>query len=306
MRGEFRIYIVLALLNFSQVNSFSQENSEPEIIFTFFNNLYSFQFQEAKDNLAIINSINISPDLLDICTANYHWWLIATQEEHENSKVEMLSSLDRIIIRYKDTKDIDLNEDALFALIHAYAYKTRLHIHEGNYLKGAGNLNLTVKFLELILPRAEENLKFMLLAGLYHYVAGTFLDTYPVFHPLFILAPKADVDKGLKLLLECSESDHPMIRTEALYFLMIAQNQLGENPVMADSYAKQLLKEYPGNKYYRSYRITLLADAGSLIEARKEYYRLCSLEPGDQLSPAQHNYLIEKTNKHLRKKRIKF
>ncbi len=298
--------IALAFFGLIPLHTLAQEHPEPELFISLFNNLYSFHFQDAENDLAQLHSIPVSPDLLDIGIANYHWWLIVTQKENDQNKTEMISSLDRIIKRYEGIPPGHLDQDQIFAITHAYAYKTRLDMHEKHYLKGAGNLNLTIKYLEIIVPQAEENPKFMLLAGMYHYAAGAIKESYPLFSPFLAFGPKTDKEEGLQLLRKCAENEHPMIRTEARYFIMKVQNQLERNHKRADQIAQQLLKEYPDNKYFRFCRVTILADAGHLKESKLEYNRLCSIKPGEQLTTAQHSFLIKETDKNLRKKRIKF
>ena len=68
----------------------------------------------------------------------------------------------------------------------------------------------------------------MLLAGLYHYVAGSILEEHPLFHPLFLLAPKTEKDKGYQYLLSCTEDQNPLISNEARYFLMKVNNQINK------------------------------------------------------------------------------
>ena len=306
MLQSARKFLVIVIIGLSSFQVQAQIDSEPELLISLFNNIYSFHFHDAEENLNSLLSENISPDLKDICIANYHWWLIVTQEENSFNKTEMISALDRIINRYLNIPPEELKPDEIFAILHAHAYKSRLDIHDNNYLKGARNLNHAIKYLEIVMPRAEENAKFMFLAGLYHYLAGTILEQHPIFHPLFLLAPKADIDEGLKLLNTCYENEHPLISNEARYFIMKIRNQLNNEPLQADQIAKQLLEEFPDNQYYRSYRISILADVDKLDELSTEYDRLSNLNHGEQISPAQHSFLLAETKKYLRKKRIKF
>lgn len=306
MLRSIRYSIVILLSLTSTLQAQKQLEEEPELLISLFKNLYSFHFQDAEENLIAIQSESISLDLKDICTANYHWWIIATQEENSENKKVMLAVLDRIITRYNETPPADLNPDEIFAIVHALAYKTRLDMQEKNYFEGARNLSQAVKYLEIVLPRAEENEKFMLLAGLYHYVAGSILEKYPLFQPLFLMAPKTDMEKGYKFLQRCAEMEHPLISNEARYFIMKVQTQINEKYFEADMIAKQLLQKFPDNQYYRSYRIRILAETGNIKETRLEYERLCKLQPHEQLSIAQHSFLVADTKKYLRKKRIKF
>jgi len=295
--------IVISLL---PIPSPGQEITEPDLVVSMFNKLYSFDFRDAKIKLDQLDTKATDPDLLDICTSNYNWWLIATQKEYEIYKKEMISSCDRIIDRYEEIPIKDLNPDQIFAITHAYAYKTRLDMHEKHYLKGAANLKETVKYLDVILPRAEENPKFMLLAGLYNYVAGAIHERYPIYRPLLALGPDKNKQKGIQLLLKCAENEHPMIRTEARYFIMIVNNLLEEDNDEADRYARLLLKEFPTNKHFRSLRVTILADAGKIHKTRSEYKKLHPYSKLEQHSQAQHSYIVSETEDYLRKKRIKF
>ncbi len=286
--------------------SFGQEMQNDDLVISLFNNLYSLHFRDAKNDLSKISKGNINPDMKDICIANYHWWYIVTLEENSDHKAKMLDALDSIIERHKHSYQENIDPDAIFALGHAYAYKTRLDMHEGNYLKGVKNLNFAGKYLELILPRAEENIKYKLLAGLYHYIAGSILERYPVFRPLFVFAPDIQTEKGLKYLKDCSLDPHPLISVEASYFIMRVNNQVTENNIQADQIVCMLQKKFPENIYFSSYRVTILADDGRHEEALREYKKLCQQNKSGQISWSQYSFILEKTKKHLRKKKIKF
>lgn len=297
---------VLLLLSINTVKA--QTEPEPAAVLSLFNNLYSCHFYDAGIILSGISTERTStdPDVRDICIANYHWWQIATSKKYSANRAEMVSALDRIIQRHSAESPDKLDEDAIFAVIHAYAYKTRLEMHEDNYLKGAAHLNVAVRYLEEVLPRAEESIKFTLLAGLYHYVLGSVLDKYPVFSPLFVFAPHADKDKGINLLLECTEDEHPLIRTEARYFIMRVRHEIYKDYDESDKIAKELLSEFHDNQFFRSYRINILADANRIPELRDEYHKLGNFYNPRQLSLEQQTYIREETDKFLRKKNIKF
>jgi len=301
------IKISFAILIFGLLSCKSHgQITEPGPFISLFQNLYSFNFDDAKTDLDHLHAIDPDPDLLDIGMANYHWWLINTQRKSEEDRSKMLASLERIISRYENMPPGDLNPDQLFAITHAYAYKTRLDMHEKNYLKGAGNLNKTVQYLDIILPNAEDNPKFMLLAGIYHYVAGSIHEKFPLYRPLLALGPKTEMEKGLAMLRKCAQDKHPMIRTEARYFIMVVKNLIKEDNIRADWYARKLLKEYPKNSYFRFWRITILADAGKFKETRYEYFKLRSNGEHVQHTQSQQSFLISESEKYLRKKNITF
>ena len=273
-----RALFILSVFSISWTNSASASRQvlpEDELVVSLFNNLYSLRFLDAKSDLAKIRRGNIDPDMKDICLANFHWWYIVTLEENAVHKTKMLAALDNIIERHKNSSEKNISPDVVFALGHAYAYKTRLDMHEGNYIKGVKNLNIAGKYLEMILPRAEENIKYKLLAGLYHYIAGSLLERYPLFRPLFVFAPDIHTEKGLEYLTDCTHDPHPLISIEASYFIMRVNNQVTENNRKADQIVCMLLEKFPENIYFRSYRVIILADDGREAEALRAYNKLC-------------------------------
>ncbi len=300
------IILFLSFLGIAGSPGFGQENEENEFVVSLFNNLYSLRFHDAKKNLDRIKTENIDHDMMDICIANYHWWHIVTLEEYSSHKITMNAALDRIIARHQEALTELKDPDVVFAIGHAYAYKTRLDMHEGNYLKGVRNLNMAGKYLELILPRADEDIKYKLLSGLYHYIAGSILDRYPVFRPLFVFAPDICTEKGLRYLEECSRNPHPLISIEASYFIMRVNTQVTQDNVKADRIVSKLQQQFPDNIYFSSYRICILADSGNKAGAIREYNKLRRKGRPDQVSQVQYSFIMEETEKHLRKKRIKF
>lgn len=299
------LFFILILLGFVRTPGNTQETEENIFVVSLFNNLYSLRFQDATEDLKEITKANISQDTKDICIANYYWWHIVTHEESSTYKTKMLAALDGVLARHQESPLTLTNPDVVFAIGHAYAYKTRLDMHEGDYLKGAKNLNMAGKYLDLILPRAEEDIKYTLLAGLYHYIAGSILDRYPVLRPLFIGAPDIIPEKGLRYLEQCSQDPHPFISIEASYFIMRVNSEVTRDYDKANQIVSMLLQKFPGNIYFSSYKICALADDKKKAEALREYNNLRNNKRSDQISRAQYNFIIGETENYLRKKRIK-
>ena len=286
----------------------SQSRQEPEIVVNMFNDLFSCRLYDARKKLDIINQklSSSDPDLADICTTNYYWWQINMSRDYNDFRDSMIISAGRILERHAEEEPGILDEDALFAVVHSYAFITRLEMHEDNYIKGAALLRQSMKYINEVLPRAEESIKLSLLAGLYHYILGSVLDRFPVFYPVFVFAPAADKEYGLKLMLKCAESEDPLIETEAKYFLARVRHEVYRDFRGADNYLESLLEKYPSNQQLRSYRITILADYGDEQAAREEYLRLKSFNCSGFYTHEQNEFLIEETRQYLRKKRIKF
>ena len=278
-------------------------DKDPKLVYSIFENLYDFNFKEAFTKLEKLETIDIDQDLKDICTANYNWWNIATREYYDSYRADMLSSLENIIYRHSDSSFDDMTEDELFALAHAYAYKTRLDMHEDNYVKGAGNLKEALKCVNYILPRADENIKFKLLAGLYHYILGSVLEKHPIFKALFIFSPESDIELGKNYLLECSRDDNPLIHTEATYFLLRVEHELNKRYDEADRLILELINKHPENIYFRSYRILILADSGKVANIEKELNQIEDSFSGNDLVREQKKFIVEETKRYLRKKR---
>lgn len=304
MLRSIRIITLLLLAYLVPINIKAQSISESDNVVSLFTNLYSLHFYDAKRDLEMLATESISPDLLDVCIANYNWWMIITQENHDVYEDDLIFASNRILNRHRGIPAKNLSSDQLFSVIHAYAYKTRLELHKGKYMRGAKYLNHIIDYLEIVLEAPEKNAKFTLLAGLYHYLGGSILERYPLFKPVISFAPSMNKEEGGRLLQLCAANDHPMIRTEARYFLMKVQNDIEREPLKSDIIARLLLKEYPDNKYFRSCRINILGDAGNIKELRSEFSELSVRHHDEQISLKQHNFLIVETEKDLRKKRI--
>jgi hypothetical protein len=301
------VTILVYFMGFLQVTR-SQSHMEPEIVVKMFSDLYSCRFYDARKELDLINQEYISsdPDLVDICATNYFWWQITTSRDYGDYRDNMIRSAGQILERYADEPPGNLDEDALFAVVHSYAFITRLEMHEDNYIKGANLLRQSMKYLNEVLPRAEENVKFALLAGLYNYIMGSVLDRFPIFYPLFVFAPLADKRYGLELMLKCAECQDPMIRTEARYFLARVRHEIYRDYEGAESYLESLLEKYPSNQFFRSYRISILADSGDDQSAIFEYLQLQNFNCTGFFSGEQNKFLIDETRDYLRKKSVKF
>ncbi|MBT7091901.1 MAG: hypothetical protein HN936_01555, partial [Bacteroidetes bacterium] len=122
-------------------------------------------------------------------------------------------------------------------------------------------------YLKIILENPERNDKIRFLAGLYHYIAAVTYEEYPFARPFLRLVPDANKEYGYQLLEKAAQSEHPLIRTEAIYFIMKINLEMSGQYKLAEFWSQQLIREYPDNLIYLMYHLHVLTKSGQAHKA---------------------------------------
>ena len=299
---SFLITLIISLMVFMPSVGFSQNSQEEILVLDFFESLYQYNFNESELKLAQVKKeLNGRPEAY-ISTANYYWWLMMTGKEDKQSAMSFEESNLAVINRYSKDQPKQLSPDELFAIIHGYAYQTRLALHKKKYLKGLSNLKRILPYLEEVLENSRENDKFTLLAGLYHYLASVTIEKRPILRPFFKLAPDCDRKLGYQLLISAAQSSHPLISNEAKYFLMKINLEISGNFFEANKWSRILVEHFPDNILYHYYLMLSMAELKRNKEVQKEFIRIQDLSANTPwLSPEQRHHFVNEAA-HLAKK----
>lgn len=298
----FVIPVIIHFLVFLPMEGFSQSLHEEELVLDLFESLYQYNFEESLIELAQIKiELRDRPEVY-ISTSNYYWWIMMTGKKDKASSQSFEEANLAMINRYRNNQPKQLSADELFAIIHGYAYQTRYALHKKKYLKGLSNLKQIMPYLEEVLENPEKNEKFMLLAGLYHYLAATTIEERPMFKPFFRFAPAYDRKLGYRLLTSAAQSSHPLISNEAKYFLMKINLEISGNSFEAIKWNRILVENFPENILYRYYLMQSMAKLKKDKEMAKEYLRIQNLSANlPWLTPDQRQHFVNEAAHLIRK-----
>ncbi len=186
--------------------------------------------------------------------ATYLWWHIISGDDGEENYEKMEASLDRALSKLSsDKKAKNLSNEEIHNTILIYAYKSRIKMFQGKYIRAVQNLNSCVGMVELSFGRENEFDLFKLTSGLYNYFIEFGYEYSVLARAYLIFLPSGDKEKGLNFLKEASKSKDFIIKTEAHYFLMKIYGETEEQPKLALGYAKELVNDYPNNLLFRYY-----------------------------------------------------
>lgn len=296
------IPVIIHLLVFLPMVGFSQNPHEEELVLDFFESLYHYNFEKSLIELAQVKTELPDKPEAFISTSNYYWWIMMTGKEDKASSQSFEEANLAVINRYRNTQPEQLSADELFAIIHGYAYQTRYALHKKKYLKGLSNLKQIMPYLEKVLEKPEKNEKFMLLAGLYHYLAAITIEERPIFKPFFRFAPAYDRKFGYQLLISAAQSSHPLISNEAKYFLMKINLEISGNYFEANKWNRILVENFPENILYRYFLMQSMAKLKKGKETNEEYIRIQNLSANlPWLTPDQRQHFVNESA-HLIKK----
>ena len=280
-------------------------SKDPPEVAAVFEALYDYDFPDAEKKFRELYRLGIAENLMDLTQANLYWWFMISGDTSKDYENLIIAVLNRAIQRLKAKDPEQLTYDDVFTMIHGYAYLTRVEIYRERYLAGLGNLRRTLDYLKVSLDHYAEFDKFMLTAGLFHYFSAVTVSRRPLYAPFFAIAPKADRRTGFELLTRCSSMENPMLRNEALYFLMIINSLEEKNFPMALKNADQLIRAHPNNLIYHYNRMVVFIEADDKEGARQQFANLvkaATTAPG--LSDVQRAHSISEAKKRLRRENI--
>ena len=254
-----RIGLLIFTILFTS-SCFSQGNLESDLVLDFFSSIYNYDIKSAAKNLAEVKREFSGEPEAGLCETNYYWWLMMMGEENEKYTTAFENANLKLIDDLGKSSPERLSPDEVFAIIHAYAYQTRYCLHHKKYPQGIANIKKIGPYLKRVLANPELNEKYKFIAGLYHYTAAVTKEEKPLLRPLFKLAPDSDKDLGYRLLNEAANSPHPLLRTEATYFMMKIELEILHKNNEALILSRSLMTSFPNNILYQYYVLCTLTE----------------------------------------------
>ncbi len=287
-----RVSFILALLLMLGVKpSFCQDQLK-ENVSKVFKQVYDNKFVSADSSIARFQRENPNHPVWSLLRANLIWWQILSGgiEDDELKK--------QFVFYLNDSKSKAKNflkeeDEAAFSLIIVNAFRTRFDMLNNNYLTAAGYLNACIDDISDSFGREEEYEPYYLTSGLYYYFMQKAHEEYPLIRPYLFFFPDGDIEKGMRFLLRCTESEDIFLREEATYFLMRISFDLDKDPRGSLKYVNTLLTRHPNNLIFRLFEIKALRQLEDSIGANKSeglYKR--SLEVNNELSTKQKTYYL--------------
>lgn len=226
-----------------------------------YNGDYDRAFKVAQD-LKATHKNNPQTYLLE---ANYWWWKILSGEDTDANYEKMEACLDMALSKIPKRKTKDYSNEELYNAINVYAYKSRIKIFQGKYIKGAQNLNTCIDYVEASFGKEDNYELFKLTSGLYYYFIDYGYENYVLARAYLIFLPDGDKQKGLAFLKNAYQSNNLLVKTEAAYFLMKTYCELEKNYAEALKYCTTLIELHPNNLLYRYHQHRIL-----LFEGKKD------------------------------------
>lgn len=186
--------------------------------------------------------------------ATYWWWQLISGSETEENYAKMEASLEAALNKLPPAKKAEsYTNEQLYNVILIYAYKSRIKMFQGKYIKGIQSMNSCVDFIKMSFGKENEDDFFKLTSGLYNYFVAHGYESSFWARAYLIFLPDGDKQKGLEFLKSAAKSKDFIVRTEAQYFLMKIYAEAENQPKVALGYTEQLVNAYPDNLLYRYY-----------------------------------------------------
>jgi len=251
--------------------------------------IYHFRFKKASEELQAAKQLFPSNSLTYLAEVNLLWWLIITEPENKNHLINYQNTIDLAIRQIEQKKVSNGNIDE-FALMNLYAFRTRIDVGNGEYIKAARSLGSCIGRIEKSLGHEDEFEAFCLTSGLYLFATDYGSQKYPLLKLYTLLYPKGDQAKGIDLLAKGFHSDDNILKVESAYFLMRIYAHVIDQPYAAFPYAAWLSKNFPENMIYQFYFYELLQIVDPTFDISSFQPTIRIIGQNQQLSPAQKRY----------------
>ena len=260
---------------------------------TVIRSLYHFKFIEADSIIQQLEKNYPDDYIPTMARANYLWWYMISQPADNairNEYTRYLEHAEHLLSKAYSSSPAD---EELFFLIHVYAYRLRLELMHGGYLKAYRNVYQAMKHIGASLGREGRYPAFLLTSGLYNYLTEHIKLNYPLFRISLLMHPRGNMSLGIKQLQMAADQDDEVLHTEARYFLMRIYLDLEDRPDKALYYASLLTNSYPENLiylYYHHHIASVLAMADLVSALEKKFFE--ALDANHELNAEQQQYLI--------------
>ncbi|MEM8892787.1 MAG: tetratricopeptide repeat protein, partial [Bacteroidota bacterium] len=130
-----------------------------------------------------------------------------------------------------------------------YAFKTRLHILQREWVKAANNGRKALKYLEQGFDFRMEAPEFYFSSGIYHYYAAVYPEDHSYVRPFMVFFPDGDEKLGLEELHKASDAQN-FTQIEALFYLSDIYLEEKKSFEQALKLKSRLSAKYPRNTWF--------------------------------------------------------
>lgn len=290
------ILLFLVLVSI-QYKNWAAECSAEQYFHTGFTYLYNFEFYKADSIARQLKTHFPTDPTTYIFAANCCWWRIVSGEFNEIQKQKFHSELDMALSYLNVKKKEDLTYQDVFNYINVYAYRARIDIMAGNYLKAVKHIDHFINYQKISIGKESLHPAFNLTSGLYNYTLPYTIKNYPFLLPFL---PEGNLELGIKQLTKATSLSDDIINTEANYFLMKIYSELQGSQSMAKYHAEILVNTYPDNLLYRYYYFGVLLKQKRIKEAEKQLALIKYYSTNKELSADQKAYFVTMATEELK------
>lgn len=264
-------------------------------------NIYNYHFAKADTLLMQYAVKHKNSNWSLLMYTNYYWWQIMSGSIKDKVLRTKFEANNNKIIANLTTgtyKVIPLTNENLYVLANAYAFKTRLNLLEGEYLKGLLNLNRSLNYIQQCVGKEEVFEAFTIQTALLYYFLEYSRIHKPITRPYLATMPTGSIVKGLKLLENGTKSMDNIIATECIYFLAKIHGEVEKNYIKAEPYCLELTKKYSTNLVYQYNLYDCYLNQNKEEDAQHTLiaiHRLSKTLPN--LTPTQRVYYINEAKK---------
>ena len=281
-------------------NFFSKEDSLAfkKAVYEGFNCIYNFQFSKADSIVTKLKASHPNETEVYILASNSFWWKLRSGEDNKTNRKKFSDNLSaaKSILDKKDKTKLS-NED-VFNYINIFSYFARLEILDDNYLKALSYMDKCIHHLENSFNKESAYESFKLTSGLYHYVISVAKKKYSFIFPYLLFLPKADKEKGISFLKQCTESKDVLLTTEGNYFLMIIYAEGENDSGLSEKNASTLCEKQTGNLLYQYYYFKVLIQQDKKNEALKQLENLqVKISKNKELTGKQKSFFVDSAKK---------
>ncbi|PWJ36118.1 hypothetical protein [Sediminitomix flava] len=229
------------------------------------NAIYHWEFEDAQNKITEIKAVvpNDHP-LPYFLEAMYLFWErapIGYDSPEAKKHFELLLKTAELSKKRLDEDEEDI--EGLFFRLVAQSIIMRGYAEQHETMKSAGYASEVYGLIRKAMSRKEEEKEFYFVAGMYNYYRDAYPSKYPAYKPFLMFFPKGDKELGLDQIKK-SARDNVFTRCEAQLYLVYIYLYYEEDYETALSYAKNLIEEYPKNRFFHAIYLGIL-ERGNLL-----------------------------------------
>jgi len=247
---RFLFFFFLGLLHFSQLPAQVFED-------TYFraeakkglDKVYNLEFEEGNKIFSSLKTNYPTHPAPYFLLALNRWWqsYISTTPAYHDYILEQLDL--SLLYNERLASSESLALEHTFFQYMCYAFKTRLHILQREWLKAANNGRKALKYLEKGFDFTGKAPEFYFSSGIYHYYAATYPQDHAYVRPFMVFFPDGDEKLGLEELHKASAVEN-FTQIEALYYLGDIYLEQKKEFITALDLKLKLYTSYPQNTWF--------------------------------------------------------